>query len=76
MTNFQFDPALSSDENIEMFLAFMEQQKPEMTKLLRENLDQLPLPNAQAEKTARRIKFNNKIADSLDKLATSPAPKS
>lgn len=67
MAAFQFDDALSFEENVEAFLTAMDEEDAEMGKILRDNFDKF-LPSIVGDddpKQARPL-FNSAVMAALD----------
>lgn len=69
MDELRFDPTLTPQENIELFFQHLDSINPPLTTLLRANIGLLsPFPEANAQRSVAREKFNQAIASKLDEL--------
>jgi len=67
MSDFKFNPLLTSQENVELFFTHLESIDSEMVILLKNNLEKIfPLPNNPSERSSARINFNQEISRQFD----------
>ena len=75
MSEFHFDPSLSSDDNLDAFWAHLRTINPEYAKQLENNLPlMLPLSATGADRTEARERFNGAISKVLDTISVDSHP--
>jgi len=68
---FEFDVTLSPEANIALFLGYLRERDPNLTRALEEALAVLlPLPEAGAERGAKRSEANAKVILRLEAAPT------
>ena len=70
MPKFEFSDERSLADNVESFLASLEEGDPEMTAILRMAMPELMNVTDDASRHAARIRFNGIVAAALDDLAS------